>query len=235
MILYVNGDSHAAAAEAVVPHSWACDDQQYHDLGRKPHPDNQAVSYGVCLSRWLDCSVYVDAQAGCSNTRIIRTTQQWINDNYWQRHQCFLLLQWSTWERQEWWHQGQDYQVNASGLDTVPEVLQQRYRQFVVDIDWQKCQQHAHKEIWEFHCQLKQQGIRHLMFNGNSYFEGIDTQQDWGTSYIGPYDGTKTFDFVLKNNGFETVSPKSWHFGEAAHCFWSQYLLKYITSHNLLR
>ena len=40
MILYVNGDSHAAAAEAVNPHAWAMDDGLFYGLGRMPHPDN---------------------------------------------------------------------------------------------------------------------------------------------------------------------------------------------------
>ena len=38
MILYVNGDSHAAAAEAAVPHAWAEDDEFFWGLGRRPHP-----------------------------------------------------------------------------------------------------------------------------------------------------------------------------------------------------
>ena len=45
MILYVNGDSHAAAAEAVNAHSWAEDDSQYFYLGHAPHPDNMAVGW----------------------------------------------------------------------------------------------------------------------------------------------------------------------------------------------
>ena len=46
MILYVNGDSHTAAAEAVNPHAFAMDDRPLFYLGRAPHPDNVSVSWG---------------------------------------------------------------------------------------------------------------------------------------------------------------------------------------------
>ena len=45
-MLYVNGDSHTAAAEAVNPHAFAEDDPALCYLGRSPHPANLAVSGG---------------------------------------------------------------------------------------------------------------------------------------------------------------------------------------------
>ena len=53
MILYVNGDSHTAGAEAVNPHAFAEDDPTYEHLKRLPHPDNLAVSWGKRLSTML--------------------------------------------------------------------------------------------------------------------------------------------------------------------------------------
>ena len=52
MILYVNGDSHTAAAEAVNAHAFAEDDPNLGYLHRLPHPDNLAVVGGdYCLKR----------------------------------------------------------------------------------------------------------------------------------------------------------------------------------------
>jgi hypothetical protein len=48
--LYVNGDSHTAAAEAVNPHAFAEDDPELNYLGRLPHPANLAVRWGKLLS-----------------------------------------------------------------------------------------------------------------------------------------------------------------------------------------
>ena len=234
MILYVNGDSHAAAAEAVNPHAWAIDDGMFWGLGKQPHPDNERVSFGCELANWLNAILYLDAQAGCSNTRIMRTTREWIENNPDAVKDCFMVIQWTTWEREEWWHEGNDIQVNASGIDEVPEDLQQRYKQFIIDVDWEECRQRAHNKIWEFHQELKAQGIRHVMFNGNSHFGGITDQKDWGTSYMHPYNAQMTYDSVLKNKEFKTVNPNSWHFGPNAHCYWAEYMLQYINDNNLI-
>ena len=50
MILYANGDSHTAAAEAVNSYAFAEDDRNLVHLGRLPHPTNLAVSWGKKLS-----------------------------------------------------------------------------------------------------------------------------------------------------------------------------------------
>jgi len=73
-----------------------------------------------------------------------------------------------------------------------------------------------------------------VFFNGNSDFSGVSSPRDWGIHYMAPYDPSQTYNSVLKNNGFKTVNPKSWHFGEAAHCFWANYVLQYINNNNLI-
>lgn len=234
MIVYVNGDSHAAAAEAVNPHAWAQDDGLYWGLGRRPHPDNERASFGCELANALGAVLECDAQAGGSNARIMRTTRAWLDVNRDRVQDMVLVIQWSTWEREEWWWEGQDYQVNASGIDHVPEALQDRYREFVVSVDWnQRCEQ-AHNDIWRFHQELKDLKIRHVMFNGNNDFSSIQNRHDWGKHYISPYDSGQTYDQILRKNGFKPVSNTSWHFGEDAHCFWAQYLLNYMQSNAIL-
>jgi hypothetical protein len=249
MILYVNGDSHAAAAEAINPHAWAQDDGLYWGLGKQAHPDNERVSFGCELANWLNAILYLDAQSGGSNARIMRTTRAWISQQTPAVLQdTFVVIQWSTWEREEWFYNNEWWQVNASGIDHVPPALESRYRQFVVNIDWPACTRRAHEETWQFHCELKQQGIRHLFFNANSHFampvrnaqnlmEPVilpDEQKNWGSSYMHPYLSEMTYNNVLKNNGFEYKNPASYHFGADAHCFWAEYLLQYITANKLL-
>jgi len=244
MILYVNGDSHAAAAEAVKHYGWACDDGNLQGVGKEPHPANDAVSFGRQLATQLGWEYVNQSQAGGSNPRIIRTTHEWLatQSNF---DNVFLLIQWSTWERQEWLHDGEYYQVNASGTDQIPQDLQDRYKQYIVDIDWSTCTQQAHQIIWEFHCWLNSKNIKHLFFNGNSHFGGthlennltlpiFKTHQNWGRSYIAPYDPDQTYNSTLIKHGFETVNPKSWHFGANAHCFWAKYLLQYMFNNQLV-
>jgi hypothetical protein len=237
MKIYVNGDSHAAAAEAVNPHAFAEDDGQYFYMGRAPHPDNWKVSWARRLADSVQAVLHVDAESASSNQRIRRTTREWINKNRRWLSETVMLIQWTTWEREEWWIDGQSYQVTASGIDDVPADHQDRYRQWVVDVDWNTCTKYEHDEIYAFHQELLDLKVRHVFFNGNNHFQSIpdSERKDWGNYYIGPYDPTATYDSWLKNNGFDTVSPKSWHFGADAHGAWARFMLKYGLSHDLWR
>ena len=102
MLLYANGDSHTAAAECVNNHAFAEDDKQYWMMGRAPHPDNLAVSFSKLLSNRLSCGLVCAAESASSNDRIIRTTKQWMENYKHELYRTFMLIQWSTWEREEW-------------------------------------------------------------------------------------------------------------------------------------
>ena len=233
MILYVNGDSHTAAAEAVNNHSFAEDDSKYWYLERRPHPDNLAVSWGKLLSERLKSSFICDAESASSNDRIIRTTKNWIQSNEKELYRTVMVIQWSTWEREEWQIDGKYYQVNASGIDIVPESHQQQYKEYVANIDWNKKTEQAHLTIWNFHLYLQTLGVKHVFFNGNNSFENITNPQDWGTGYIEPYDPNSTYDAVLKAK-HDTVSPASYHYGAQAHRQWANYILHYLLDNQLV-
>lgn len=234
MILYVNGDSHTAGAEAVNVHAFAEDDSQYFYLGRAPHPENLAVSWGKQLSLTLNAAFHCAAESGSSNARILRTTREWMaNQPKVDAHQL-IIVQWSTWEREEWLHNGTYYQVGASGTDHVPQELQEKYRQFVIGTDWQSKTQQAHEDIWHLHEELQAQGIQHIFFNGNNHFGSIKHRRDWGSSYIGPYDANLTFDAIIRARGIDTVMPDSWHFGQDGHSAFHRFILDHIITHKFV-
>jgi hypothetical protein len=233
MILYVNGDSHTAAAEAVNNHAFAEDDPALFYMGRAPHPENLAVSWGKLLSLALRAGFHCGAESASSNERIIRTTREWLSVQP-AKQDLLVIIQWSTWEREEWLHEGTYYQVNASGIDDVPEPLQQRYKEFVAGVDWQTKTQQAHDEIWAFHQELSNQNIRHIFFNGNNDFGPLTNRDDWGTSYIEPYNPNYTFNNLIQAQGIQTVSPKSWHFGREGHSYFCRFMLQYIIKNKLI-
>jgi hypothetical protein len=235
MKLYINGDSHAAAAEAVVPHAFAEDDGALKHMGRAPHPANAAVSWARVLADTVKATLYLDAESASSNTRIRRTTRDWIKTHRPWLSETVMMIQWSTWEREEWWIDGQSYQVTASGTDDVPAAHANRYRQWVTDMDWRTVQLREHNEIWQFHQELDALGVRHVFFNGNNTFKDIaqDQQHNWGNSYIEPYNPVMSYDQWLKYNKFRTVSPDSWHFGQDAHVAWARFMLQYGMKYNL--
>ena len=234
MILYVNGDSHTAAAEAVNPHAFAEDDPHLFYLGRAPHPENLAVSSGKQLSLALRCGVHCGAESASSNTRIIRTTREWLDGNGAGHPDLLVIIQWSTWEREEWLHKGIYYQVGASGIDNVPQELQEKYRNFVIGTDWGSKTKQAHNDIWAFHQELGKRNIRHIFFNGNNDFSSIVDRKDWGTNYIGPYDPAQTYNAVIRAAGIDTVTPNSWHFGKDGHVAWNRFILNYIIKHKFI-
>lgn len=234
MILYVNGDSHTAAAEAATPHAFAMDDPELFYMGRAPHPANLAVSWGRMLGTALRASFHCGAEAASSNSRIMRSTRDWLRKINHGQNEIFVIIQWSTWEREEWLIDGQYYQINASGMDDVPESHRQAYKEFVVGVDWQQKTQQAHEDIWQFHLELEQQNVKHIFLNGNSDFSQITNRKDWGLSYIGPYDPDLTLDRVIKFQGIQTVAPDSWHFGRDGHSVFYRFVLQYIVSNKIL-
>lgn len=233
MILYVNGDSHTAAAEAVNPHAFAEDDSNYWHLERRPHPDNLAVSWGRLLADRLKANFYCDAESASSNDRIIRTTKEWIDIHPSQLYRTLMVIQWSTWEREEWLIDGEYYQVNASGIDVVPEIHQQQYKEYISGINWKEKSEEAHLKIWNFHLWLKSRDIKHVFFNGNNDFSKISNHQDWGYSYLDPYNPDNTYDSIL-NKKFDKVSPMSYHYGADAHRYWTNYILHYLVDNKLV-
>jgi hypothetical protein len=233
MILYVNGDSHAAAAEAVNSYAFAEDDADLAYLGRTPHPANLAVSWGRRLSETLKAGFHCAAESASSNARILRTTRDWLRQQV-SYNDLLLIIQWSTWEREEWLHDGVYYQVGSSGIDHVPQALQEKYRNFVIATDWKSKTEQAHKEIWAFHNELEQQNVKHIFLNGNNDFALVKDQQDWGTSYIEPYDTESTYDAIIRAQGIHTVAPNSWHFGPDGHAVFHRFLLNHIMRHRLI-
>ena len=233
MILFVNGDSHAAAAEAVNPHAFAEDDADLAYLGRTPHPANLAVSWGRRLSETLKAGFHCAAESASSNARILRTTRDWLSQQV-TYDDVLVIIQWSTWEREEWLYEGVYYQVGASGIDHVPQALQGKYQNFVIGTDWKQKTEQAHSEIWAFHNELEQQNIKHIFFNGNNDFSLVNDHRNWGTSYIGPYDPGLTYDAIIRARGIDTVAPNSWHFGPDGHAVFHRFLLNHIMSNRLI-
>ena len=236
MILYINGCSHTAAAEAAVPHAFAEDDWNYQHLGRRPHPDNFRHSWATQVSQKLNLPLECDAESAASNDRIIRTTRDWINTNTDKLADTVMIIQWTTWEREEWLHDGTWYQVNASGIDSVPPALQHQYREFVASVDWAVKTRQAHEKIWQLHLDLKALGVRHVFFNGQSTFSelSLHEQQDWAVNYIEPYSIDHSYAAILRKNGYDFANPNTYHFGVEAHCFWANYVLQYLDTHNIL-
>jgi len=236
VIVYVNGDSHSAGAEAVNSFCFAEDDPLYYGLGRQPHPDNERVSYGCLLANHLFAVLHCNAESASSNSRIIRTTRDYLAT---MDKPDIVIIGWATWEREEWLHDGTYYQVTASGYDAVPKELETRYKEWVINqadsnvINQQTIS--AHDTIYQFHKELEEQEVKHIFFSTYHSFANIKNLQhlgakvqDWGTSYIDPYNDSMTYYNFLTGRGYPTATPTSYHLGTAGHEAWADYLLPLV-------
>jgi hypothetical protein len=243
VILYVNGDSHSAAAEAVnpaaflkdSPNSWKIDFKNVNhpywmeEYEWSPHPENLEVSYGNLLAKKLGAELHCHARSAASNTRIIRTTKEYLT----KFRPDLIIIGWAGWEREEWFNPDDNlyYQVNASGADSVPEKWKDRYKNFITDIDWIKCSQYWHNEVWQFHNELLTLKIPHLFFNCHSTFYWLSflddhKEYDWGNHYIEPY--TK-FNYVDYLSSYNYRTANNLHFGPDGHAKWAEFLLPHLT------
>jgi len=233
LIVYVNGDSHSAGAEALNLHAFAEDDGLYYGLGRKPHPDNLKVSYGCNIANELYAILHCDAESASSNARILRTTKDYLEETT----PDLVIIGWSTWEREEWFYEGQDYQVTASGIDDVPDALKGQYKEWVIaqadpDVINKKLVD-IHEQIAQLHTDLLDRQIPHLFFNAFQSFDNIRNLKhlgaepiDWNNCYVGPYEEDLTYYNWLQAQGFKTATPESYHFRADAHRAWGDFLLE---------
>ena len=237
MLLVVNGDSMTAAGEAVNDFCFAQDDSKYFRLGRVPHPDNLAVSWGKRLSDILHCDFVCLAESASSNSRIIRTTLDYLNKN--PKPTC-LIIGWSTWERTEWYHEPTDcyYQINAAGVgEDWPLEIKLQYREWILSLDYTKSKQTQVRQVHDLHALLEQQQIPHVFFNAYESLDATDPlqQHDWHGCYYNAYDPKFTFFNWCQQQGFATTKLNGYHYGADAHTAWADHIFdvlvsKYLTS-----
>ena len=201
-MIYVNGDSHSAGAELVNDYCFAEDDLRYLAYGRRAHPEAIPHTYGYKIAQALNQPFFLEAESASSNARILRTTQKTISETK-DKSKLFVIIGWATWEREEWEYLDGYLQVTASGTDSVPESMEEEYKEWVIK---QTPEESKRKEqLWiqkiaQFSKELDDQNIKHLFFHTNEY-----------TQY-------------LREQGYQNVNG-GYHFGIDAHTAWYKYLL----------
>ena len=226
MILYVNGDSHSTGAEAVNDCAFIMDDSQYQNYQDRwaAHPDNLKVCYGKVLADMISYEMINQARSAGSNDRIIRTTKEYLETH----RPDLIVIGWSTWEREEWYADGEWWQINASGIGhDWPEEIKQKYKEYVINLNWEDKATDAHNKIVDLHYLLLELQIPHLFFNSCSEFCHYNTlaKIEWGDNYVRPYDKW-SYQSYLDDLGF---SKSSWnHFRADGHKKWAEFLLPYV-------
>ena len=201
-MIYVNGDSHSAGAELVNDYCFAEDDPRYLAHGRRAHPEAIPLTFGYKIAQVLNQPFFMDAESASSNSRILRTSKQFIEQTQ-NKSKLFCIIGWTTWEREEWEYEEDYLQVTASGTDSVPESMEEEYKEWVVNQTPEECKRKEQlwtQKIAQFSKELDDQKIKHLFFHTNEYHK------------------------YLREQGYQTVNG-GYHFGIDAHTAWYKYLL----------
>ena len=201
-MIYVNGDSHSAGAELINGYCFAADDRRYIAWGSRAHPEAIPHTYGYKIAQALNQSFFLEAESASSNARILRTTQKTISETK-DKSKLFVIIGWTTWEREEWEYLDGYLQVTASGTDSVPESMEEEYKEWVVNQTPEECKRKEQlwtQKIAQFSKELDDQTIKHLFFHTNEYRK------------------------YLREQGYQTVNG-GYHFGIDAHTAWFKYLL----------
>ena len=201
-MIYVNGDSHSAGAELINGYCFAADDRRYVAWGSRAHPEAIPHTYGYKIAQALNQPFFMDAESASSNARILRTTHQFLDETK-DKSKLFVIIGWSSWEREEWKYQDGYVQITASGTDSVPESMLEEYKEWVIKQTREEF--YRKKEMWkekisQFSKELDEQNIKHIFFRLHEYRRYLNEQ------------------------GYQTVNGGQ-HFGIDAHTAWYKYLL----------
>jgi len=209
-ILYVNGDSHCEG-EGLLPTD---------------------KTFAQLVAEYFNLKLINESQGGCSNDRILRTSNNWLDKNSSNVALCLIGI--TTWEREEWYYDNKFWNINSSGPGALPYDLKERYTNWVINnshtallskgIIWEK-------KMWDFHMQLINSGTPHVFFN--LFYPFISpNHNDWGINFIGPYENNLSYYHYLKDN--RQVADSHYHYNASGHKLWAKFLINYIEENNLL-
>jgi len=105
MLIYVNGDGHASAAEAVNQYCFAGQDPNLMYMGRLPHPENLAVSWGKMLSLALKAGLLCEAGPDNTIDTIIASTRKYIAE---KGTDALIIIQWPNNDEDKIWELHQE-------------------------------------------------------------------------------------------------------------------------------
>jgi hypothetical protein len=211
MMLYVNGDSNSAGVEVKDP----------------------AKSWPHLLAKRLGLILVNDSKSGGSNPRILRTVGNFTSHT--NLRDVFVIIGWTSWEREEWQKGNVYYDVNAGGHDNLPPDLELKYKTWVVDQNQEAREsksQVTHEHIHKLHRHYKEKNVRHLFFNAVMPFLHAGKHHDWHGNFLGPYDNDLSYYWYLKNHGYKPT--KNNHHTDKAQQVWADVLYDYIQENKLL-
>ena len=215
-------------------------------------------SYALHLCELLGGTCIANpAVGGASNERILRTTNQMLDDceRNNEPYPDFIVIGFSEYSRYDWFYNG-EYRSSGAELDGLgpDEVWNEKNRQRA---EWQlhhlSCDKASYGQIsfyynqmYNLHCRLEYLKIPHLFLNAHAGFYddyGVEHRRnqraedlcefDWDNCFWNVY-ATEDASFTswAGKRGFKDVT--GWHYEHQAHLDFSKLMHQYIQDNDLV-
>ena len=239
--VYLNGDSQTYGSDL-------------------PMYQRHICSYDVHLVHHLGGTVIDNpAVGGASNERILRTTNQMLDDceRNNEPYPEFMVIGWSEWSRYDWFYKGKYRSMNSlqDGLSVEECELEEN----VPRAEWQKwilsnasLTGTAHlafyyNQMMNLHLRLEYLKIPHLFFNahagfydeygvehrGNTMAVDLFEEFDWQNCFWNVFEREDaSFTSWSGKRGYKDVL--GWHYEHQAHIDFGKVMYDYIQEHDLL-
>jgi hypothetical protein len=230
MKYFVMGDSNLIGANTDPSH-----------INYGPDPDN----FMNIIGRNLDIEFECWAKNGASNDHIIRMTEEWIANTPGNPKEKFVLIGWSTWEREEHKISEKYYDIDAWSiynafwnppeLNPFAESLKQRVESDPYYMD--SCSRAWAERIHNYAKFLENRGIKYFFWNAYMTLLRPPTSENFQFDhrYVLPYEDCFNQYFWLKR--VRNHPPKAddpYHFDQEGHRMWAEFLTQYIQDWKIL-
>lgn len=207
--LYVNGDSHTAGTY-------------------KNYFSNLEECATALLAKKYNLNYINRARAGGSNARIIRITKQ--NLEQLDPNSTVIFIGWSTFERTEWVEDGIWHQICGQPWYNVSDSLKSKWQEYIAwssDLkNYYQLTVDCQKEIYDFHCWLKDHKFAHRFYHANEFFNLEANDKIFWPDNLwvknSPYSGNFSFTNYSQSNKFQPDD--YFHFDYQAHKLYADLL-----------
>lgn len=172
---------------------------------------------------------------GASNYWIQTHVDYFLADPNWSRD-TFLLIGWTSWEREEWPWLYNNISVCGGPDFGVPVAMKARYEQWKTTLtrDYMRaCLEIWHERIYQVHEALRDSGVPHLFWTTYDNFKDLSDHRDWHGNFYKPYDPDGCMCKWFAANGVQAIHGDPFHYDTQAHQAWGTELATYTKTHLL--
>jgi len=172
---------------------------------------------------------------GASNYWIQTHVEYFLSDETWSPD-TFLLIGWTSWEREEWPWLYSNISVCGGPDFGVPAAMKARYEQWKSTLTrdyMHACLEIWHERIYQVHEQLHERGVPHLFWTTYDNFKDLEDHRNWHGAFYRPYDPYGCMSKWFEANNVQAVAGDPFHYGVDGHQAWGVELANYAKT-NLL-